>query len=383
MVATGSEQRSDHNRVPGTREEVWSRLEALLTRAGPGGLSSLSDAEVEDIGRLYRAATTHLALLRTFGASARQVERLNALVSRAHSVIYGRTRQGKNLSVYLWSFLGFPETVRHTGRYHVVATLLLILGGVYGFQGAQRDPEWVLEFVFPGDERTPYATTDELRATLLHGRPVEADVGDDSQTRRSMGSAEKAHFAAFLWQHNTKVALVAFFAGSLLALPTILSLIYNGVFLGVYSYTFHSHGLAREWWAWILPHGVTELLAVVLLAGGGLFVGHILIAPGEVGRLEALRRERPHLVRLVLFAFPMLLLAALIESFVRQSGLSDTGRYIFAAVSAVLWIAYLGFARIPEHVRERARARQTTAERVVPLPVDEELLGAVRPRRRA
>jgi uncharacterized membrane protein SpoIIM required for sporulation len=344
------------------------------------GLEGLKDTEVEDLGRLYRAAATHLALVRTFGASVRQRDELNSLVSRAHSVIYGRPRQGRNLSVLLLSFLAFPETVRRTARYHLIAALLLALGGLYGYVGAARDPEWALEFTAPGDVRTPYATRAELYESLIAGRPAESlDLTPEQQeAHRTMGSGDKAVFAAFLWQNNTKVALLSFFSGFLLGLPTVFIVLMNGALLGVYTHTFVANGLAYEWWAWILPHGVTELGAIVLLSGGGLFLGHTLLAPGESGRGLAFRRIRGDVLRLALFAFPMLFLAALMESFVRQSGLSEPGRYGFALMTAVVWGLYLGFAKLPASARRTLAEKRTLAERAVPLPVNEEILGVGR-----
>ena len=182
------------------------------------------------------------------------------------------------------------------------------------------------------------------------------------------GLGEKSAFAAFLWQHNTKIALTSFFSGLLAGLPSALLITYNGSVLGTYTQTFHAHGLAFEWWAWILPHGVTELLALVLLAGGGLWIGRLVLLPGQARRLELFRASRGDLFRLALFAFVMLLIAALIESFVRQSALSDPARYVFAACTALFWVAYLGFARAPAGAAQRILAARSVAERAVPLP---------------
>lgn len=378
----------DHTAAPAAREALWKRLGELLERCSAGTLDRLADGEVEELGRLYRAAATHLAMLQAFGASARQREELNRLVSRAHSAIYGRHRQGKNLELFFWSFLAFPQTVRRTAPYHLLAALLLFLGGLYGYFGSARDSEWALEFVPLGDDRTPYATREELAATLLQGRPVEdreakakrptvEDGGSGSGRKaRSVESPEKAIFAAMLWRHNTTIALTAFFAGFLAGMPTVFVLLMNGAFLGVYTHTFHASGLAFEWWAWLLPHGVTELLAIILLSGGGLFIGHQVISPGKKSRADALRDARGQITQLLLFAFPMLLLAALIESFVRQSSLSDPGRYVFALTTLLGWGVYLGWARVPLWARAQLEARRTIAERAVPLPVDEEILGA-------
>ena len=49
--------------------------------------------------------------MRTFGASVRQRDELNRLVTRAHDLIYGRPRKGWNAASLMLSFLAFPETV--------------------------------------------------------------------------------------------------------------------------------------------------------------------------------------------------------------------------------------------------------------------------------
>lgn len=365
----------DHSGRPLTREALWQRLDDLVSKA-ERGLERLSDDEVEEVGKVYRAAATHLALVRTFGASVRQREELNRLVSRAHSLIYGRPPRGRNATAFLLSFLAFPETVRRTWRYHVLAALLLALGGLYGYVGAARDPEWALEFV-AGDTRTPYASRVELHASLMGGRPADSvDLdAEEAAAHREIGAGEKAQFAAFLWQNNTKAALMALFSGFLLGLPTVLILLINGNLIGVYTHIFTSHGLTYEWWAWILPHGITELGAVVLLAGGGLAVGHAVLAPGERSRRDAFRDIRSDVTRLAMFAFPMLFLAALFESFVRQSGMSEALRYVFALATAVFWAGYLGWGRLPDAARRGLAERRTIAERAVPLPVNEEILG--------
>lgn len=77
----------------------------------------------------------------------------------------------------------------------------------------------------------------------------------------------------------------------------------------------------------------------------------------------------------MVFAFPMLLLAALLESFVRQSGLSEPARYAFAAATAVGWTAYLGFGRVPRALVVQERAARSVAQRAAPLAIDEEFFG--------
>jgi uncharacterized membrane protein SpoIIM required for sporulation len=361
--------------APDSREELWRRLAELCDQMDARGIGSFSDRQLEDLGRLYRASTTHLALLRSFGASARALEKLNRLVSRAHAILYGRSPRGRGPG-WLATVGAIPSAVRHTFRYHLVALACLMVGGLYGFFGSAANPEWSLELVAVGDERTVYADRQELLDSLMQGRPGTSQQSAGS-SEREFGQGQKAVFAAFLWQNNTKVALLAFFSGFLFGLPTVLLLVFNGALLGAYTWTFHKNDLAYEWWAWILPHGITELGAIILLGGGGLWIGRMMLAPGPHGRLGGMRQARPTILRLLLLAFPMLGLAALFESYVRQSGMSEPGRYVFAAATAVLWavIFGLGRARTPR-VSHRA---QTVAQRAVPLPEDEELLGSLGP----
>jgi len=348
--------------APGGFERSWSEFERLLAVAERSGLKALSVSQLKRFALLYRAATTQLARMRTLGGSAGYLNYLNSLAARAHALLYGTRRKGEVLKTVLLAPLIIPQVVRSTLRYHLIAFLLFAAGGLYGYFGARSDPDWALNFVMPGDPRTPFATREELHETLTKGR-----YSDEL----------KAPFAAMLWQHNTKVGLLAFFSGILAAVPTVMILFFNGALLGVYSATFHLHGLAFQWWAWILPHGVTEIMAVVLLGGGGLLLGKTVLVSGEgLSRREALRRIRGPALYLLLAAFPLFLFAAVVESYIRQSQLSDTARFVFAATTAVLWVLYFVFVRpTPSHL---ARATEKTqAELFVPMPRDEELLSAL------
>src|SRR5262245_9376871 len=94
MEATGNTAAELRGTKSKRREEQLLRLEVLLAQVegkagGSGrGIASLSPDEVGELSRLYRAATTQLAQAKTFGASARRLDRLNGAVARAHAVVY-------------------------------------------------------------------------------------------------------------------------------------------------------------------------------------------------------------------------------------------------------------------------------------------------------
>ncbi len=160
-------------------------------------------------------------------------------------------------------------------------------------------------------------------------------------------------FASFLFSHNLKVGLLAMAMGVLAAIPTALLMIYNGMILGVFVAIHQQAGIDAELWAWILPHGVTEIGAIVLCGGVGLMLGRAVVAPGLLTRTEALRQAGQQAGITALGVAGMLFAAAIIESYLRQSHLSTSARLSFAAGSALFWGLFL----VHGFLRERAANR--------------------------
>jgi uncharacterized membrane protein SpoIIM required for sporulation len=105
----------------------------------------------------------------------------------------------------------------------------------------------------------------------------------------------------------------------------------------------HQHGLSVDFWGWVLPHGVTELLAVVLCGGAGLVQGGAMLLPGRRTRGAALRRAGRQAGVIVLGCVGLFCVAAVIEGIFRQIVQSVPVRYAVVTATAVLWGVY--FAR--------------------------------------
>jgi uncharacterized membrane protein SpoIIM required for sporulation len=133
--------------------------------------------------------------------------------------------------------------------------------------------------------------------------------------------------------------------GVLAGVPTVLLLLYNGMMLGAFVALHVQAGIGAEMWAWILPHGITELSAIALCGGVGLMLGRAVISPGLKTRMQSLVDVGGEAARTAIGIAGMLFIAALIESFVRQSHLSTRARLICAGATAVFWSLYvaLGF----------------------------------------
>jgi uncharacterized membrane protein SpoIIM required for sporulation len=311
------------------REALWLELEELVSRVEKGGLRSLSSAEIHRLPGLYRAAVSSLSVARAISLDRNLLDYLHSLVSRAYFCVYGVKPRTLGTT---WRFLrlDFPAGVRRSAVTIGVAFFLLLAGTLTGW--LLDDPDDFASIV-PEDMaqgRSPATSTEELRHILQSG-PEE-------------GKATLGLFATFLFTHNAKIGLLAFALGFALGLPTLLLLFINGLALGAIAGLYASRGLALEFWAWVLPHGIPELTAVCLCGGAGLLLAQAVVSPGTYGRLHGLKVAGRQAASLVLGACGLFLIAGLLEGFFRQLVIDTGVRLAVALLNAALLLSYLWLA---------------------------------------
>ncbi len=313
---------------------VWDQLEALVKRAR----KSMRRMTLEDLTRLdvlYRRTTIHLSQVATRSTDARLKQYLNGLVTSAHSLIYLPPRQSIWQGALTFAFEGFARLIARNWRFHLISTTLMLGGALLAYFASIHDPLAAYALMPADDVRQPGSTPEQLLEVLRSGR--------------DQGGGEKFMFASFLFQHNLKVGILALGTGVLAAVPTVLLMVFNGMILGSFAAIHHQAGIYSEFWAWILPHGVTELGAIVLCGGLGLMLGRSVVSPGLLSRSESLRRAGVEAGATCLGVAAMLIAAAIIESYVRQSHLSTAARLTFAGATAVFWALYIVHGFVREH----------------------------------
>lgn len=324
------------------REGTWHELEAMIKFADDKGLRALGADALARLPHLYRATLSSLSVARAISLDRALVEYLESLVGRAYFVVYG-TRQHVSrqlLDFLLWKL---PSTIRRAKWHILVAFVITVAGAVAAYSLTSHDAEYYYSFV--GDMaqgRTPASSTTELREGLYH---------------HESASGALATFAASLFSHNARIGILAFALGFVAGLPTLVLLFYNGLVIGAFVALYTQRGLGVDIWGWMMPHGVTELTAVILCGAAGLMLAHGLVFAGAKPRLDSLR-ERGRLAAVVVVgAVIMLFIAGLIEGIFRQTVMDLTARYIVAGTTALGWILYFGWCG-------RARDRELLKEDV-------------------
>lgn len=322
------------------REPDWRRLERLVARTERAGVRALSFEEARDLAGLYRQAMNSLSVAREISLDRSLLNYLDALCCRAYLAVYAPQESlggvaGRSLA------RSIPRAVRRSGPALLLAFLALGLGTATGWLLFLHDPSWYTSFMPPGiaGPRGPGASRDELLSVIYNHDKVLLD--------------ELSAFAAYLFSHNTGIALFSFSLGVLVCLPSFALCAYQGLMLGVFFALHVERGIGLDLFGWLSVHGVTELSAIVVATAGGFRLGLAVLFPGNLRRRDALRRVGRDAALLAILAALMLVVAGLLEGFARQLVLNLWARIAIGWGVGAFWLAWLVLAgRSPR--RERA-----------------------------
>jgi uncharacterized membrane protein SpoIIM required for sporulation len=300
----------------------WVALTAGLDEARARGVTALRPDELRGLNAGYRRAASDLAYAQTHLPDSETTRYLNALVARAHGELYGSTpRRGGNLLRFFTR--DYPALVRAEWRM-IGLSALLLFGSIAGaFLLAHVDYPLARVFLPP-----------QLRDTI-------ADRFESGQGTQDIAGAVAPLMTAQITVNNIQVALTAFAGGMTFGAVTAYALLQNGLLLGVLAGVYSKAGLSLPFLALIVPHGALELAAIVIAGGAGLMLARSLVAPGDLPRLESLRRAVGPAVRLVLGTIPLFIVAGVIEGFITPRDIDPWLRIGFGLAMLGLFAAYV------------------------------------------
>lgn len=323
------------------RRPKWSALERLLDVAERDGLSKLSLDDARTLSRLYRSASSDLLWVRARAGAADLSGYLNDLVGRAYALTYpGRRVRFSDVGRFLT--LGFPDLMAREWRMFVASFLLFWGGFGFGWIGMAFDPE-AAPYLVPGQHQS-----------------LDPEARRDREAQSSgAGAGEQAMFTSFLFTHNIQVAFLCFALGLTAGLGTAVLMFLNGIMLGSLAWVYTSKGMAGWFWAWILPHGIPEITAIVIAGAAGLVLARALVAPKGLSRRAALKREGTPALQLLLGTLALFVLAGFIEGTISQihpPRLSVAFKISFALLVGGGVYAYLWSGALRRLFNEASRA---------------------------
>ena len=333
---------SDHEffsaRFRQEREASWRRLEQCVktlkssqVKAGEKAAASLA------MPALMQELTSSLSVARSISLDAPMIAYLEQLASEASLLLNDEQPplgpQIQRFFTHIW-----PQSMRALGWDMLIASGIFFFAFALAFGLFGNDETWYS--VFMGwDTRNPEATTEYLLGTLYDD--VEG-TAEREMNDRIDGSywLNLATFSAYLFQNNFYVSIFALAGGLLFGTVTLWVLFLNGLSLGAFVALFVSRGLGSDVVGWLSVHGVTEIGAILISGAGGILIGRTMIFVRGQTLATALRAIGPKIAAVVLAMFCMLIIAALIEGFLRQTINVLWLRYVIGWGLGGLWVAY-------------------------------------------
>jgi uncharacterized membrane protein SpoIIM required for sporulation len=305
------------------RRPDWKRLEEILQRVEGSGLASLDDEQAVEFGRLYRRAASDLNQAQTFVSGEATERYLNDLVARAYLAIYGKTRVDLGgLARYL--FWGYPPVFRRHLPHFLLATVLFVVGTVFGYLASMYDK-------------------DAARAYLLPANMPTIQPGSEDETAPMYTTDQLTEFSAYLFTHNVSVSLFAFALGITLGLGTAWLMFYNGVLLGALGAVFVEAGQLTAYATGVLPHGVLEIPACLIGGAAGFVLAQGVLRARPWPRREELARSGKEAVRMLFGCIPLLAVAACLEAGVARAPDWFLGKGLKLAVAGIFALLFLTY----------------------------------------
>jgi uncharacterized membrane protein SpoIIM required for sporulation len=324
LSAPNGEPRVNATRFRQAHEADWLQLEEIVGRLEKRSIRSLTDDELLALPALYRTTLSSLSVARDTSLDRALITYLERLCTRAYFQIYGvQTPAGRQLARFFAS--SWPNAVRSLWRETLFCVLLTFGSAVLAYLLVRSDPSWFYSIIPEGlaQGRDPSTAANVLRDTLYHKEKDWLGV-----------------FAAFLFTHNSQIAIFSFALGFAFAVPTVLLILYNGLTLGAFYAVFAAKGLGPNVTAWLMIHGTTEIFAICISGAAGIRIGTAIGFPGRLSRMDAAVKAGRTAATAMAGTVIMLAVAGLLEGVGRQTILNDGFRLLIGTAVLVGWLAY-------------------------------------------
>jgi uncharacterized membrane protein SpoIIM required for sporulation len=305
-------------------EADWERLEQIVIRMERRSIRSLSDEDLLALPALYRTTLSSLSVARDTSLDRALVTYLERLCTRAYFQIYGvQTPAWRQLMGFFAR--GWPEAVKSLWRETLFCVALTFGAALLAYLLIRSDPSWYYSIIPQSlaQGRDPTASAETLRSTLY------------SQEKGWLGA-----FAAFLFTHNSQIAIFSFALGFAFAVPTVLLILYNGLMLGAFLAIFAAKGLAPNLVGWLIIHGTTEIFAICISGAAGIRIGLAIAFPGRTSRMDSAVEAGKIGATAMVGAVIMLAVAGLLEGIARQTVSDDAMRILIGSAVLIGWLAY-------------------------------------------
>lgn len=272
-------------------ESKWKTFESFTK----GNLRLTPD----ELAAYYVDIMDDLSYAKTFYPKSEIVKYLNQLTSKAHQRVYITKKEDRNrFSTFFTEEI--PLAIRQCHKELLIALIIFLISIGIGSVCSFMNPDYPR--VILGD-----AYVDMTLDNIAKGDPM-AVYKSSSQDDMFFG----------IGSNNIKVGMVSFVLGLIGAIFAGFILFSNGIMVGAFQTFFIQQGLFWTSFTTIFIHGALELSAIVIIAGAGIVIGNSWWFPGTYSRIDSFILAAKKSMKIVLAILPIIIIAALIESYVTR-----------------------------------------------------------------
>ena len=306
------------------REKDWKELENTLEKMKSGDADRLTRYELNRLGKLYRSATSNLAVARNYFPSSQASLYLNQLVAKAHASIY-KSRPTAFKNIFNFFYYDVPNVFRKRFGYIALAFIVFSGASLLGFLGCYFVDD--LPRIIIGNEYI-----DKTLSNISKGDPVAV-----------YKTGFKPLASSIIMTNNIGVSFFAFSLGIFMGIGTAFILFLNGLMLGSITFVFYQHNYAIEFLSTVMIHGTIELSCIFIAGGAGFLLGDALINPKNQFRKDALVKNGRESIQLILAIIPWLIISGIIEGYVTPMDLTLSIRLAVIGITGALFFIYFAF----------------------------------------
>lgn len=267
--------------------ERWNQYESVPTK----------DPDV--LAERFIAITDDLSYAKTFYPNSKTTVYLNKLAAGFHQSIYKNKKEKTGRFAKYWKY-ELPLLFKQHQRQLLYSFAFFITFFLIGILSAKYDNTFVRLIL--GDEYVNMTSENIAK-------------GDPFGVYKSANSYMMFFMIA---KNNLYVTTLSFVMGLFLSVGTLYVLFQNGLMLGAFEYLFISRGLGIQSVLVIWIHGTLEISCIIIAGAAGLVLGNSIIFPKTFSRMVSLKKGALHGMKIIMGIAPIVVLAAIFESFVTR-----------------------------------------------------------------
>ncbi len=320
------------------RKKIWKEFELLVNQFDRKLSRKSKSREVARFSQLFRELANDLATVRAREWDQQLEDYLNNLAAKGHNVFYGSQKWSWKAAIQ-YITIDYPNIFRKNINYFLLSCFFFFGPLLLTWGLIQQRPDLASRII-------PKEQLKQLNSSWSSKTEEGEDDEYSGWETDSIGryGQERAFMLGFYILHNAGIALTAFAMGLFFGVPTVYTLIFNGIVLGAVSGYVVSAGNGDKFLSFVVTHGSFELTAIAVAGGAGLMLANALIHSQDRTWLDSLLTRGREAVQIAFGAAVMLIVAAFIEAFWSPAPIPAIYKYVVGASMWLLVFLYLGFA---------------------------------------